>query len=244
MTFRKLLLVLVAGGLAFSGAAIAQDDDDHGLISVLVIQLKPGNDSEYRDLAAQLAASRKAAGHSGVSVYQVIRGQGARYYSVSTVDNYATFDGQFDSGMSEGDWARWLGRMSDIMDNVQTMTMRTHPELTIAAESDSPPNMFQLRFTTLNPGTGGDHHEWLRESLVPALREGNTKGWNVSSVTAGDDVNTWISARRLDAWADLDGPGPLSHLSQRAWNNLLDDYNERAHSARVEIIRFLPELSY
>lgn len=244
MNIRKILLALVAFGLAFSGSAFAQDDDDHGLINVFMSQVKPGRVAEYVELVGKLAAARKAAGHSGVDVYQVVRGQVGRFYSVSSGDSYAEIGQPFESGMSDGDFQRWVARITDVVEYNESTVLRTHGELSISGDSDSAPNLIQLRFTTLNPGNGSEYHEWLTESLVPALREGNTKGWNVSDVRLGDDVNTWISARRLDSWADLDEPGQFSHMSERARNNLFDDNSDRIRSARVELLRYRPNLSY
>ena len=177
-------------------------------------------------------------------MWQVIRGPSFTYYSVTPVEKFADFDKPFDSGMSDADWARWLSRLADIIDHSTVSTLRTHGELTIAAESDAAPSMLLLRYSTIKPGSGGDHHEWLQETLRPAMMEGNTKGWNVSDVAMGDNVNTWISATRMDSWEQMDGPGPFSHMSERARNNLFEDYLERAESIRVEVIRHLPDLSY
>ena len=105
MDVRRIVISLIACGLAFSGTAFAQDDD-HGLINVFMSQVKPGKVPEYVELVGQLSASRKAAGHSGVDVYQVIRGQVGRFYSVTAVDNHAAFEEAFDSGMSPGDFAK------------------------------------------------------------------------------------------------------------------------------------------
>lgn len=243
MRFTKILMAFAACVLAFSGAAIAQDDD-HGLITVRTTTVKIGAGLEYQELQANLAAARKAAGHTGVDVWQVIRGPAATFYSVTTADNHEEMGKPFDSGMSDVDWQRWLSRMTDIIEQSRLTTLRTHRELAFAVDPDSAPNMAVLRFSTLKPGTGGDHHEWLANSLVPAMKEGNAKGWSVSTVTMGDDVNTWISSTRLDSWEQMDGPGPFSHMSERARNNMLEEYFERVDSSRVEVIRHMPDLSY
>jgi hypothetical protein len=243
MKLSKMLLPFAAFGLVFSGTAIAQDDD-HGLITVRTTTVKTGKGPEYEELLAKLAAARKAAGHGGVTVWQVARGPASTYYTVTSAEKHADLGGPFDSGMSDGDWQRWISRITDVVDHSMMTTLRTHGELAIAAESGSAPNMAILRFSTVRPGTGGEHHEWLQERLRPALVEGNAGGWNVSNVTLGDDANTWVSSTRLDSWAQMDGPGPLSHLSERARENLLDDYYERVESIRVEVVRLMPELSY
>ena len=243
MIIRKILVTLVASGLAFSGVAIAQDDD-HGLINVRTTYVKPGRGQEYQELMGQLAASRKAAGHSGVAMYQVIRGRVGTFYTVTSVDDYAGFSDPFDSGMSDGDWQRWIGRITDTIDHSVVSVLRTHGDLAIVPDSDTPPNMFQLRFTELEVGHGADYHDWVENSPVPALRAGNTTGWTISEVRMGDDINTWVSARRIDSWADLDGPAALAHMSQRERTNMLAERGDMVRSARVELIRILPELSY
>lgn len=243
MKIQKILLALAAAVLAISGTAVAQDDD-HGLITVRATTVKTGKGLEYQEQLAKLAASRKAAGHTGVNVWQVVRGPSSTFYSVTNAENYADFAGPFDSGMSPADWQRWLSRMAGIVDHSTVTTLRTHGELAIAAESGGAPNMVLLRYSVVEPGTGDDHHEWLENSLVPAFKEGGRTGWTVSDVRLGEDVNTWISATRIDSWEEMDGPGAFAHMSERARNNLLEDYFERVESARTELIRHLPDLSY
>ena len=244
MTFPKLVALLAAGLLAVSGLAVAQDGDGHGLINVRTTTVKPGKGAAYEEMLAKLAASRKAAGHSGVAVYEVVRGPASTYYSVTQIDNYAVFDGTFDSGMSAGDWARWVGNITDLIDHSMVTTLRTHGEMAITPDAGSAPDLIQLRYTEVRPGSYQEQHEWLAEKLAPALRDGGTTSWTVSDVRYGENVNLWISARRIGSFAELDGPGPLAHLSDRARDNLFDDYFENLVSSRVEIIRFIPELSY
>lgn len=243
MRISRILLPIAAVLLAFSGTAIAQDDG-HGLMTVRTTTVKAGKGPEYQELMGKLAAARKAAGYSGVTSWQVVRGPASTFYTVTAAQKYADLGGPFDSGMSDGDWQRWVARITELVASSNLTTLRTHRDLAIAATSDSAPNLVMLRYSTLKPGNAEAHHEWLEKSLVPALKAGGSNGWNVSDVRMGDNTNTWISSTRIDSWAQLDGPGPLTHLSDRARRNLLEDYNERLESSRVEVIRFVPELSY
>lgn len=243
MKSMKILLSLCACVLAFAGTTYAQDDE-HGVMTVRTTKVKVGKGAEYRELLGKLAASRKAAGHSGVTVWEVVRGPASTFYTVASADNHAQYDKPYDSGMSDAEWERWLSRITEIVEHSNLTTMQTHSELAIPADPESAPNLVLLRFTTLTPGNNDEHHEWLEETLVPAMKGGTQKGWSVSKVTMGDNPNTWISSRRLDSWEQLDGPGPFAHMSERQRNNMLDDYNERVQATRVEMIRFLPELSY
>ena len=243
MRFPKIVATLAVCALALPATSVAQDDD-HGLINVRTTTVKPGKAPEFREMLAKLAASRKAAGHSGVAVYQVVRGPASTYYQVTQIDNYATFDQPFDSGMSDGDWQRWVSNITDLIDHSVVTTLRTHGHMAITPDQQSPPDLIQLRYTEVRPGTYDQQHEWLAERLAPALSEGGTSAWNVSDVRYGDNVNMWISARRIDSFADLDAPGPLAHMSDRARNNMFGNYFDRLVSSRVEIIRFVPELSY
>ena len=71
-----------------------------------------------------------------------------------------------------------------------------------------------------------------------------TVGVTFSEMELGDNVNTWVSARRLNSFADLDNPGAFSHMSERARRNMFEEYNDRVVTSRVEIVRLIPELSY
>ncbi len=243
MKIRKVALLLATASLTVTGPVTAQESES-GYITVRTTVVKAGHAPEYAEMLGKLAESRSAVGHNGVNVWQMVRGPVSTFYIVSAHDTMAEAGEPFESGMNAADWQQWLNRVGTLIDHSTLTTLRTHPALSIPAEDDSSPNMMVLRYRNLKPGNNVEYHGWLEEKLVPALIEGGAKGWNVSKVVMGDDPNTWVSARRIDSWEQLDEPGPLAYMSERRRGALFEEASEMTASNRVELIRHRPELSY
>lgn len=242
---RKIMaVILMAVPLAWSGIVVAQDDDDHGYITVRATQVKTGHGAEYRKMLGKLAASRQAKGHTGVNVFQSIRGPVSTYYIVTNHDTMAEVGVPFDSGMAEEDWSQWLQDMATHIEASQLTTLETHPDLAILPAEDSTPNMVILRTRVLKPGHNAAYHDIIEERLMPALKAGGSKGWNVSKVVMGDNPNTWFSAARVESWEQLDQPGALASMDAQARTNMFDEMNAMTVSNRTELLRWIPELSY
>jgi len=241
---RKLIMAAAAAiTLVCSGPATAQDDD-HGYITVRTTQVKTGHAAQYREMLGKLTASRKAAGHSGVNVFQSIRGPVSTYYMVLSHDTMAEAGVPFESGMSDSDWAQWLSRMGALIESSQLVTLEAHRDLGIAPPEGSTANMVILRTRTLMPGNNNEYHDLIEERLRPALIAGGIKGWNVSKVVMGDNPNMWFSATRVESWEQLDQPGALADMNDRQRESMFEDMNEMTVSNNVELLRWIPELSY
>ncbi|MEM9335707.1 MAG: hypothetical protein AAGA33_12735 [Pseudomonadota bacterium] len=243
MKLKEAALLLAGLSLLFAGSAATQEQEN-GYLTVRTVVVKTGHGPEFTELLGKLGEKRSAAGHNGVNVWEMVRGPMATYYIVENHDTMADAGQPFESGMSEADWQQWVGRITSVVDHSTLTTLRTHPALAIPAEEDSPPNMMVLRYRTLKPGSNAAYHTWLEDKLVPALIEGGMKGWNISKVAMGEDPNTWISARRIDSWEQLDEPPPLAYMNQRRRAALLQDADQMTVSNRMELIRHRPELSY
>ncbi|MDX1481872.1 MAG: hypothetical protein R3315_09360 [Woeseiaceae bacterium] len=243
MKIITIAIALTAATLIFSAPAASQDNET-GFITVRSTVVRTEHMGEYTELLAKLADSRKAAGLNGRNVWQVVRGPVSTFYIVTAHDSMAEAGEPFDSGMSDADWQRWVGRITSVIDHSTLTTLRTHPSLAISADADAPPNMMLLRYTTLKPGYNQAYQTWVGEKLVPALAEGGLKGWTISKVMYGDNPNTWISARRIDSWEQLDEPNPLAYMSERRRDALLGEARDMLAANRLELIRHRPELSY
>ena len=239
----RITLLLATIALMVAGPVTGQESEN-GYITVRTAVVKTGHAPEFAEMLEKLAATRSAAGHNGVNVWQMVRGPMSTFYIVEPHGTMSEAGVPFESGMSDADWQQWLGRTGSLIDHSTLTTLRTHPALSIPADEDAAPNMMVLRYRTLKPGNNADYHGWLEEKLVPALTEGGMKGWTVSKVVMGDDPNTWVSARRIKSWEQLDEPGALAYMSERRRNALLGEANAMTASNRIELIRHRPELSY
>ena len=235
-------LLLAATSLLLPITASAQEDERTFSI-VRTIHVKPSSVSDFVELQKQLNEAGKAAGQQGRGVWQEIRGDLATFYVVERVENFAQYDEEFTPPMDEDDWAAWVEAIGETINSASRTIMRTHREYSIPADEDSTPSLLILRRTSIAPGKGGDFHDWLEEKLVPALKEGGAKGVTFSHVAFGGSTDQWVSASRIDNWADLDEPGPLAGLSDEEREALFEDWGEMVWGSDVRILRFREDLS-
>lgn len=218
-------------------------EDERSWTSVRTVHVKASKTSEFVELQKQLNAASEAAGLPGRGVWQEIRGDLGTFYIVGRPDNFAQYDEDFDPPMEEEAWAAWVEAISATTASSTRMILRRHSEYSIPAEEDSTPAMLVLRYTTVAPGKGGDFHDWVGDQLVPALKAGGAKGVTFSHVAYGGNTNLWVSASRIDKWADLDDPGPLSGMSDEDRAALFANFGDMVWESDVRILRFRADLS-
>ena len=100
-------LVAIAFVVAFAPTQVVAQDDDPGYTQVRTMAVKGGRMGEYLELQKQFAKIEKAAGRSR-GFWQEIRGDGATFYSVRTLDKLGDNDDGFNPAMGEDEWSMWI----------------------------------------------------------------------------------------------------------------------------------------
>lgn len=224
-------------------SASAQEDE-RTYVGVRTIQVKASKTREFIDLQKQLNDASKAVGRPGRSVWQETRGDLGTFHVVSPLEDFAQFDEDFDPPMEEAAWTAWVDAIYATVSSSTRVVLRTHPEFSIPPDEDSEPALLILRYTSVAPGKGGDFHDWVENQLVPALKAGGAKGVNFSHVAFGGSTDRYISASRIDNWADLDSPGPLSKMSDEDRAALFADFGDMVWGNEVRILRYRADLSH
>jgi hypothetical protein len=236
------LLLLATMSLLLPLTASAQDADV-SYSQIRTVHVKPSMVSEYVELQKQLNDAAKAAGQSGRGVWQEVRGDLLTFHTVSRLESFAQYDEDGNPPMDEDAWAKWLEAIGDVTASSSRTIMRTHPEYSIPVEEESTPSLLIVRRTTVAPGRSGAFHDWIENKLVPALKNGGAEGVTFSHVAFGGNTDDWISASRIDNWAELDTPGPLADLSDEERGALFADWGETVWGSDVRIMRFRADLS-
>jgi hypothetical protein len=245
MTAKHFIVTALAivWGASLSPIPAAAQEDPGSLINVRIIQVKAGKVPEFVDLQRKHIAARKEAGLSGRSVWQVVRGAVSTFQIVTPVENFADFDQPNKLPMSEVEWANWVSSLTDLIQSAQLVTLRTHPDLSIPPAEGSERNLLVLRYRTVGQGQNDEYHEWIRDKLVPGLRNGGVQGFSYARIVAGENPNMWVSASRIASWSQMDGPGPFAELSDRERNRLFSDGNALVSDSRNEVLRYRADLS-
>jgi hypothetical protein len=198
---------------------------------------------EYVALQKQLTAALKADGRPGRSVWQEIRGDLGTFHQVSSLENYAVNDEPFDPPMGDDAWAEWVAGITDATQSSSRMVLRTHPEYATASGDGREPNLLYLRYRTVGPGKMDAYHDWVENDLSPALKEGGADVvW--SHIVIGGNNRTWIGATYLDNWAQMDGAGPLAHMSESEIDALLGPADEMVVASENRLLRYRDDLSF
>ena len=182
---------------------VSAQEDERTYVGVRTVQVKASKARDFVELQKQLNEAGKAAGLPGRGVWQEIRGDLGTFHIVSPIEDFAHYDEDFDPPMEEEAWTAWVDAIGATVASSTRVVLRTHPEFSIPADEDSEPALLLLRYTSVAPGKGRAYHEWIENQLVPALKAGGAKGVNFSHVAFGGSTDRYISASRIDNWADL-----------------------------------------
>ena len=236
-------LLAVALVVAFAPTQVFAQDNERTYIQVRTVHVKGGMVPQYIELQKQFIEALKADGRPGRSVWQEIRGDLATFHSVSTLEKFGDMDTPFDPPMDDDAWAEWIAGITNVTDSSTRLILRTHPEWSTAPDSDAEPNLLYLRYRTVGQGQMGAYHDWIKNSLSPALKEGGADV-TFSHIALGGNNRTWISATYLENWAAMDGEGPLSHMSANEIDGMLDAANNMVVESENRLLRHRADLSY
>lgn len=243
--FQKLLAgaLLVIFALGVPLLANSQDEDRTWL-QVRTMHVKPDRVGDFVDLQLKLSEAQKAAGQTGRSIWQEIRGDLDTFHSVRSVDNLAELDEPLERPMGEEEWAAWLSAILDVIDSSTRTILRSHLEWSIPADEDSEPGLLLLRYTTVVPSRMGDYHGWIQDQLLPALKEGGAQGVSFNHTVFGGDSTTWVSGTRIPNWATLQRRrGSLAYMSDEDFAALFAPLAEMVTASDLRILRYRADLS-
>jgi hypothetical protein len=236
-------LLAIAFVVAFSPTQVVAQDNERTFIQVRTVHVKGGMVPRFVELQKELGDALKAADRPGRDVWQEIRGDLGTFHFVTGLENFAANDEPFDPPMDDDAWAEWVAGITNATDSSTRMVMRTHPEFSTSSDPDAQRNFAFLRYRTVGQGMMDDYHEWVKNSLSPALKKGGANV-NFSHITIGGNNRTWISATFLTNWAQMDGEGPLSHMSAEEIDALLGPADEMVVKSENRLLRFRADLSH
>lgn len=237
------VLLAVALVVAYSPTQVEAQDDERTFIQVRSVTVKGGMFNEYVALQKELTEAMKADGRPGRTIWQEIRGDLGTFHQVSSLENFAANDEPFDPPMDDDAWAEWIAGITSATESSTRMVLRTHPEYATASGDGRERNLLYLRYRTVGQGRMDDYHDWVKNDLSPALKQGGADvTW--SHIVLGGNNRTWIGATYLDNWAQMDGAGPLAHMSEAEVDALLGPAAEMVVASENSLLRYRDDLSY
>lgn len=246
---RKIYGRIAAGSLLLTAmtllmpVTVTAQDAERSYTAVRTVHVKPSMVSEYVELQTQLNDAAKAAGQSGRSVWQEVRGDLATFHVVSRLENLAQYDENGSPPMDEGAWAKWLEAIGDVTASSSRTILLRYPGVSIPGDEDATPNLLLLRRLTVAPGQGGAYRAWVRDQLVPALKGAGSTGHYFSRAIFGGNTDVYIQSTTIDNWAALDDAGPLAGLSDEERAAMFEGFSDMVWESDLRILRYRGDLS-
>ena len=223
-------------------SAFAQDGG--GLLQVTEVKVKTGRIAEFVELQRQMAEAGREAGMTGRSVWEVQAGRTGTFHIVEPRPNYAYYDDPADAPVTGPAWGAWVARITDTVEDRTVWNLRVYDDLVIPPPDGAEQNLVLLRIREVRPFMIDDYEEWIRDKLLPGLRESGETGVSFYRIIAGGNVETWFGVTRYSSWAELDKPGPFAGLSERQRNNIFDDAAKMQVGGENLVLQYRAELSY
>jgi hypothetical protein len=215
---------------------------------VRVVRVKGDRIGEFEGLLKELASVMSEQDAPGFNVWQVAFGEQNTYHIVSQLESLgALADMAENPPMEPQQWANWVNRIESTMDSHELAIAQIHPDLSIMPQPQAgaePPELLILMSQTLLPGKRQEYETWLRDEMLPALKESDIMGVVSNETAFGSEDRTWVFAVPVESWAALDEPMPLYRsMGPQAAEELMARGDSMVDRSETIVLRTRTDLS-
>ncbi len=217
------------------------------LNAVRVVQVKHDRVGEFEGLIKELRTAIEESGQPGFTTWSVVIGDLNTYHFVMQLDSFASLARLEQSPMEPVEWANWQNRIGATIESNTMIIGQMRPELSIVPPEQGqaqPPELMLLIRDTVMAGKTREYETFVRDELVPALRQANVDAMFVTELMFGDEGRTWVFAVPLAGWQVLDGPSPfVEALGPEAAEELMLRGDALVDESKAELLVFRADLS-
>lgn len=186
--------------------SLAQDDDV-GYINIRIQSIEPDSVAQWESLRSEFSEAAREAGWTFFHVYQRQRGPLATYLMVSPASPIgepamAIEGAPAALGLSEN----WFNATLGLLESQTLVTLQTHPDFLTMTPESAPlhpsENYAHVRIRTAAAGRSADFEEWIRDDLVPGLREAGAGDVRSARVVLGGSPRTWVTFSFVPGWPE------------------------------------------
>jgi len=213
---------------------------------VRIVQVKHDRVADFEALIKELRTAIQASGQPGFSVWSTELGDMNTYHITMQFDSFASFGSMENPPMEPMDWASWMSRIGSTIDSHTVSVARIRPELSIIPDEQQAqePELLMLITDTVMPGKSFEYEAFIRDEILPALRETDVSAAIANEVIFGTEGRTWVFAVPMQGWQELDRPSPLIEaIGQEAAQQLMQRGDALVDSTKTEIMRYRADLS-
>ncbi len=220
-----------------------------GWLSVQVVSVKPDMLTEWQDLQKnETIPALKKGGSKWREAWQTaVFGPSYQYALVSPIDSLVQLDG--DSPMLKAlgqEGLRTYGvKLRRLIASSRTYGVRPRGDLSYLPQVAGPPKLAVLNFISVAPGRFVEYESYIKNDILPIMKQAKVAGLAVSQTIFGGDGNEYVTATFYDSFAEIDkGPPAVRVLGQEAANKLAQKTAGVVMRVERIIIRFNADLSF
>ncbi len=218
------LISLVSIGLLMGSTPtmiLAQDGapTETRYIDFRIQTVKSDRLDEWESLRKEISDNARASGLEFYYVFQRVRGPASGFVIVSPAGSIGEPGAPFDEPPAFPVSDNWLNGMQSILDSQSLVTLQTYPDLSTIAMGPMHPteNFAHFRIRTAAVGRSADFEAWLRDDLIPGLKEAGAGDVRNARVVLGGNPRTWVTVSFVPGW-----PEPVVDLDPRVLERVDD----------------------
>ncbi len=253
LAFSVLLLTLTLTPLCFaqtkpaakaSAKAAAPAPATRQLVSLQFLRIKPGMAAEWREFRKNetLPMLEKAGVKQQTLWSTAVFGEGS-FLIVTPIESLAQYDnpGPAVRALGQEGAAAYAAKAARFIESAHTIAIETRPDLSIAAKQGDQAKLAVVGRTTITPGYNAEYDNFVKTQVLPVIKKSGPKGYLVSQVVYGGNLNQYVTALLLDTFADLQKYREVFAKESAAAK--LTGKGVGVVSRENAIYRFVPELS-
>jgi hypothetical protein len=225
---RVIRLVVFMAVLSASAVASAQ-------VNIRVVTVKADRVAQWESLQKEATEAVQANGEGFRHIFQRIQGPLDTYLII-------TPEAQANIPVTEN----WFTAVDGTIVSRSSVRLQNFPDAaTLQGGGPAVPTEFMhARLRTIAAGRSDDYYEWLRDELIPALREADVGDVRTLRVVLGGNTREWVTYSFVEALPGS-GPNPLAEsMGQQAMERMLARGDAMVTSYTEYFYRFRPDLSF
>ncbi len=182
----------------------AQVPAQRQLLSVQFVRIKPGMGAEWREFRKNetLPMLQKAGTKDQRLWSSAIFGEGS-YLITTPIESLAQYDspGTARRVLGEEGAAAYNAKLSRFIESSRTIAIETRPDMSI--QPGDQPKLMVVTLSTIEEGYTADYESFVKTKVLPMIKKAAPKGYRVSRVVYGGNLNLYRSAALFDSFEEL-----------------------------------------
>ena len=184
----------------------AQAPAQRQLISVTFLRIKPGMGAEWREFRKnETLPMLQKAGVKQQTLWNTANFGEGGYIIVTPIESLEQYDnpGPAARALGQEGAAAYAAKAAKFTESAHSVAIETRPDLGIAPKPGDQAKLIVVTTTTIAQGHTAEYENFVKTAVLPVIKKSAPKGYLVSQVVYGGNLNQYVTALLLDSFADL-----------------------------------------